>query len=212
MSIKCIHVVVWISTLFFNCSTVFCALLCLVAHLCLTLCDPMDCSPPGSTVHGDSPGKNTRVSCHAFLQGVFPTQGSNPGLPHCRQTLYCPNHKGSPRILEWVAYPFSRGTFRPRSQTGISCIAGRFFTSWATQEPLCSILLDEYTTVDLSTSPLMNDIWVGSSFWSLGTKLLWRVLSSDRFPPSIVLMYTKKWNYWVVRFKGRLGCSNRDSI
>ena len=42
---------------------------CLVAQLCLTLCDPMDCSVPGPSVHGDSPGKNTGVGCHAFLQG-----------------------------------------------------------------------------------------------------------------------------------------------
>ena len=59
-----------------------CALLCLVAQLCLTLCDPMDCSPPGSSVHGDSLGKNTGVDCHALLQGIFPTQWSNPGLLH----------------------------------------------------------------------------------------------------------------------------------
>ena len=45
---------------------------------CPTLCDPMDCSPPGSSVHGDSSGKNTGVGCHALLQGIFPTQGSNP--------------------------------------------------------------------------------------------------------------------------------------
>ena len=62
--------------------------LCLVAQLCLTLCDPIDCSLPGSSVHGDSPGKNTRVGCHALLWGIFPTQGSNPGLPHCRSILY----------------------------------------------------------------------------------------------------------------------------
>ena len=47
-----------------------------------TLWDSMDCSPPGSPVPGDSPGKNTRVSSHALLQVIFPTQGSNPGLPH----------------------------------------------------------------------------------------------------------------------------------
>ena len=47
---------------------------------CPTLCDAMDCSPPGSSVHGDSPGKNTRVGCHALFQGIFPTQGSNPHL------------------------------------------------------------------------------------------------------------------------------------
>ena len=46
-----------------------------VAHSCLTLCDPMNCSPPGSSVHGDSPDKNTRVGCHALLQGIVPTQG-----------------------------------------------------------------------------------------------------------------------------------------
>ena len=59
----------------------------LVTQLCLTLCDPMDCSPSGSSVHGDSPGKNTGVGCHALLQGIFLTQGLNPGLPHCRQML-----------------------------------------------------------------------------------------------------------------------------
>ena len=47
------------------------------AWSCPTLCDPMDCSPPGTFVHGDSPGKNTGVACHAFLQGIFPIQGSN---------------------------------------------------------------------------------------------------------------------------------------
>ena len=48
---------------------------------CPTLCDPMDCSPPGSSVHGDSPGKNTGVGCHALLWGIFLIQGSNLGLP-----------------------------------------------------------------------------------------------------------------------------------
>ena len=70
--------------------------MCLVAQSSLTFCDPMDCSPPGSSVHGDSPGKNTRVGCHALLQGIFPNQGLNPGLPHCRQTLYHLSHQGSP--------------------------------------------------------------------------------------------------------------------
>ena len=61
---------------------------CLVSQSCPTLCDPTDCGPPGSSVHGDSPGKNIGVCCHAFLQGVFPTQGSNPRLLHCRWILY----------------------------------------------------------------------------------------------------------------------------
>ena len=65
--------------------------------------DPMDWSPPGSSVQGDSPGKNTGVGCHALLQGFFPTQGSNPSLPHCRRILSHLNHQGSTRILEWAA-------------------------------------------------------------------------------------------------------------
>ena len=64
--------------------------MCLVAQSCPTLCDPMDCNPPGFSVHGDSLGKNTEVGCHALLQGIFPTQ--------------------------------------------VSCIAGEFFTTWATRE------------------------------------------------------------------------------
>ena len=101
----------------------------LVAQLCPTLYELMDCRLPGSSVHGDSPGKNTGVGCHTLLQGTFPTQGSNPGLPHCRQILYCLSHQGSPRILQWVAYPFSRGSSQPRNRTRVSCIAGGFFTS-----------------------------------------------------------------------------------
>ena len=58
-------------------------------------------------LHGDSLGKNTRVDCHALLQGIFPTQGSNPDLPHYRLILYRLGQQGSLRILEWVAYPFS---------------------------------------------------------------------------------------------------------
>ena len=54
---------------------------------------PLDCSPLGSSVHGDSPGQNTGVGFHALFQGVFPTQGSNPGLPYCRQILYQPPGK-----------------------------------------------------------------------------------------------------------------------
>ena len=63
-------------------------MLCLVAQLSPPLCDPMDCSPLGSSVHGDSPGKNTGVGCQSLLQGIFPTQGLNPGFSNCMQILY----------------------------------------------------------------------------------------------------------------------------
>ena len=73
-----------------------CAVLCLVAQLYPILCDSMDYSLPGSSVHGDSPGNNTGVGYHALPQGIFPTQGLNAGLPQRRQIVYCLSHQGSP--------------------------------------------------------------------------------------------------------------------
>ena len=75
------------------------------AQLCPTLCDPM-----AYTVHGTLQARTLELGSLSFLQGIFPTQGLNSGLPHCRQILYQLSHKGSPKILEWVAYPFSRGS------------------------------------------------------------------------------------------------------
>ena len=106
------------------CCTVKCIsyLLCLAAQSCLTLYDSMNCSPPGFSVLGDSPGKNTGVGCLAVLQGTFPTQGLKPGLPHRRWILYHLSHQGSPRILKWVAMPSSRGPSQPRNRIRVSYI------------------------------------------------------------------------------------------
>ena len=68
----------------------------------LTLCDPMD-----YTVHEILQARILEWVAFPFCRGIFPTQGLNSGLLHCRQILYQLSHKGSPRILEWVAYPFS---------------------------------------------------------------------------------------------------------
>ena len=57
---------------------------------------------PGSSAHGDSPGKNTGVGCHALLQGIFPTQGSNPGLLHRRWILYYLSHQESLSLLQGI--------------------------------------------------------------------------------------------------------------
>ena len=92
--------------------------------------------PHGLFSPWNSPGQNTRVGSLSLLQGIFPTQGPNPGLPHCRQILYQLSHRESPRILEWVAYLSSSGSSQPRNWTGVSCIAGRFFTNWAIREVL----------------------------------------------------------------------------
>ena len=137
----------------------------------------MVCSLPGSSVHEDSPDRNTRVGCHALLQGISATQGLNPGLPHCRwilyqlsyqgnsksqivlyspwnspgqntgvhslsllqgifptqglnpglpqsrQNLYQQSYKGSLRILEWVAIPSPANLPNPGIRTGVSCFA-----------------------------------------------------------------------------------------
>ena len=92
--------------------------------------------PHGLHSPWNSPGQNTGVGSLSLLQGIFPTQGSNPGLLYCRQILYKLSHKGSPRILEWVAYPFSSRSSQSRNRTGVSSIAGRSFTNWAMREVL----------------------------------------------------------------------------
>ena len=81
-----------------------------VAEVVPTPCDPMD-----YTVHDILQASDTAVGSLSLLQGIFPTQGSNPVLPRCRQILYQLSHKGSPRISEWVAYPFSSGPSQPRN-------------------------------------------------------------------------------------------------
>ena len=78
--------------------------------------------PHGLYSPWNSPGQNTGVGSLSLLQGIFPTQGVNPGLPHCRQILYQLSPKGSPRILEWVAYPFSSGFSQPRDQAQVSTL------------------------------------------------------------------------------------------
>ena len=78
--------------------------MCLVAQLCWTHCDPMDSSPPGSSVRGDSLGKNTGVGSLSLLKGIFPTQGLNPGLPHYSQILYCLSHREAPKTNIIINY------------------------------------------------------------------------------------------------------------
>ena len=70
----------------------------------------------------------------SLLQGIFPNRRSNLGLLHCRWILYQLSHRGSPRILDWVAYSVSSGSSQFRNRTGVSCISGGFFTSWAIRE------------------------------------------------------------------------------
>ena len=96
------------------------------------------------------PGQNTGVGSSSLFQGIFPTQGTNPGLPHCRWIFYQLSHQGSPGILEWVAYPVSSRSSWPRNWTWVSCIAGGF-ASWATREAL--LIISQYFFIKCALSP-----------------------------------------------------------
>ena len=79
---------------------------CSVVSDSWTLGNCMDCSPPGSSVHGDSPSENTGEGGHASLQGIFPTQGLNPCFPHCRWILYHLSQQGSPLVFPHITCLF----------------------------------------------------------------------------------------------------------
>ena len=111
-----------------------------VAQSCPTLCDPMDCSPLCSSVHGDSPGKNTGVGCHFLIQCIkvkvkLLSRVQFFSIPWT-VAHQAPLSMGilQAKILEWVATPSSRVSSQPRDQSYVSHITGRFFTIWATRE------------------------------------------------------------------------------
>ena len=115
----------------------------------------------------NSPGQNTRAGSHFLLQGIFPTQGSNPGSLAlqvdsfffflCRWILYHLSHQGSPRILEWVVYPFSSGSSQTRNWTRVSCTADRFFTNWGIMgEKTVAFQASAKTRKHLYVKPVLN--------------------------------------------------------
>ena len=119
--------------------------------------------PHGLYSPWNSPGQNTGVGSLSPLQGIFPSQGSNPGLPHCRKILYLLSHKGSPRILEWIAYPFSSACSWPRNRTGVSSIAGRFFTYWAWRKPNVCVCVCVCVCMQVQVSP----VWLFVILWTV---------------------------------------------
>ena len=105
---------------------------CLVTESCPTLCNPVDYSLPDSSLHWILRVRKLEwVACPPL--GDLPNPGIEPRSPTLQVDSLL-SHQGSPRILEWVIYPFSRGSSSPRNRTSTSCIIGRFFTSWATRE------------------------------------------------------------------------------
>ena len=119
----------------------------------------------------NSLGQNTGVGSLSLLQGIFPTQGLNPGLLHCRWILYQLSHKGSPRVLEWIAYPFSSGSSRPRNRTGVSCIAGGFFTNELSRKPWTMSSVQSFSRVWLFETP-----WIAACQASLSITNSWSLL------------------------------------
>ena len=85
-------------------------MLCLVAQWCPTLCDPVDCSPRGSSVHGDSLGRNTGVGCHALPPGDPPDPGIKPRSPTLQAEFLPSEPTEKPKNTGVGAYPFSRGS------------------------------------------------------------------------------------------------------
>ena len=108
-------------------------------QLCLTLCDPMDCSPPGSSVHGILQAGILEWVATSFSRGSSRPRDRTQVSRICRRILYQLSHKGSPRILEWVAYPFSRRSSRPRNRTRVTCIARGFLPTKLPRKPSGSL-------------------------------------------------------------------------
>ena len=126
-----------------------CAVLCLVTQSCLTLCDPIDCSPARllcpcgfsrQEYWSGLPRPPTGDFAMPSSRGSSPP-GIKPKFPVSWADSLLSEPQGKPKILEWVAYPFSRGSSQPRNRIGVSCIAGGFFTSWATGETLFLFVL-----------------------------------------------------------------------
>ena len=148
---------------------------------CSVVCDCLQ--PHGQYSPRNSPGQNTGMGSLSLLQGIFPTQGSNPGLPHCGQILYQLSHQGSPRILEQVAYPFSRGSSWPRNWTEVSWIVGQF-TNWPIRDSTSKVArrLNEIQPVNhlarcLSRSPKALN---GSCYYQLFQ--LWLAFTKQEKP------------------------------
>ena len=152
--------------------------------------------PHGINSPWNPPGQNAGVSNRSLLQGIFPTVGSNPGLLPCRQILYQLSHQGSPRILEWAAYPFCRGSAWPRNWPGVSCIAGGFFTSWATRK--AHFLQWFLSKISLFTYLAVPGLSCGILSFSCGT---WNLVQWPGIEPRPPALGVQSLNHWTITYK-----------
>ena len=146
-----------------------------VSQSCPTLCDPI-------YRPWNSPGQNPGVGSCSLLQGIFPTQGSNQGLPHCRQFLYQLSHQGSPGILEWGPIPSPADLPEPRNQTRVSCIASGVFTTWW------------WLILIMDNEPSPPEDWISPATFTL-------LVSGECHPP-----YFDRWNSELGKSRLFLAC------
>ena len=185
----------------------------LVAQSCPTLCDPMDCSPPGSCVHEIFQARILEWVATSFCRGS--------SQPRDRTRVSCPTRRFftnrrsivhgilQARILEWVAFPFSRGSSQPKDWIQVSPVAGGFFTSWATREA------QEYwsvwpipSPVDLPNpeiepgSPALPEASLPTELWGKLSNVVWELNKFKTNPLNpvtgflyfTILLLDGKWN------------------
>ena len=156
----------------------------------------MDCCPPGSSIHGVLQARTLEwVAMPCPPPSVLPNAGIKSGLPHCRQILYHLNHQGSPKILQWVAYSFSRISFQPRNWAKVSCaeLPGNpthiFISSpvvWHMTELIAQLLLEAALSISSQGKALAKD-------WSV-TQVFFPVPATLSSQPNKV--YQPEWNIW----------------
>ena len=120
----------------------------------------MDCSPY------NSPAQNIGEGSFSLFPGNLPNPGIKPRYPTLQADSSPAEPQGKPSILEWVVYPFSRGSSWSRNWTRVSCITGRFFTNWAIREALSTILVQKLQVLCFQIVSDWKPItWVRFTFW-----------------------------------------------
>ena len=151
----------------------------------------MGCSPPGSSVRGDSPGKTTGVGCHALLQGILPTQGSSPGLSHCRWILYHLSHQGSPGTLErQYSESFKRGLSSTWSENLQTCKLGFKDTGARDQTDNTPWLIENAREFQKSAYFCFTDNT--KAFDYVDHNQLWKITKEVGTPDHLTCMWVKK--------------------
>ena len=148
------------------------AALCLVAQSCLTLCNPMDCSLPGSSVHGDSPGKNTGIGCHALLQGIFPQgRGTEPTSPTLQWILLPSKPQGKSKNTGMGSLSLFQGIF-PTQELNQGLLDCRWILYQLSYQgsPFCQIIF-HYTSLQATEHSFLYSV-VGLCWLSILCELV----------------------------------------